>query len=178
MSVEIVFNETLENVEAALHAAFADCGFRVRPSPMADGVEVKAKMSFWLGEKGNGLLSLALPFLFKTDSVAAVLAAYQDGTTALTLRENSAFGGNLAGGATHFAGRALDRFGPGGVIAGAATAAGTTVGGAVAAKADGERKSAALAKQLAAIEARLRERLSGKIAYEGPVKPNAQQVLR
>jgi hypothetical protein len=159
MAIEIVFNETLENVEAAVHGALADCGFRVRPSPMAPGVEVKAKMAFWLGEKGNGLLSLVLPFLFKTDSVAAVLAAYQDGTTALTLRPNSSYGGNLAGGVVSIVNR------------------GTGLGSSAAGKADVDRKAEALVKQLSEIETKLRTRLGSKVAYEGPVRSDVQQVM-
>jgi hypothetical protein len=173
MAIEIVFKETFQNVEAALHASLEDCGFRVRPSPMAEGVEVKAKMGFWLGEKGNKLLSLVLPFLFKTDSVAAIIAAYQDGTIALTVRENSSFGGNLAGGATNVATSAVGSLGP---IGAAAGFVGATAGRAVASKADEAAKADALAKRLASIEDKLRQRLAGKIAYEGPVRPDVQQV--
>src|SRR6185503_14988495 len=87
--------ESFETVQDAVKASLTDCKFAVRPTP--DVGVLRAKMGFWLGEKGNKTLAQWLGFIFKVESISAVITAYTDGTTAVVLRE-STFGGNIAGG--------------------------------------------------------------------------------
>jgi hypothetical protein len=166
MTTQLVFNETFENVENAVRAAMTESGLDVRPTPMGPGVEVKAKMGFWLGEKGNKLLSLVLPFLFKVEGISAVIAAYQDGTTALTLRESGSTGGTLGAGVLSAATGGMG-------LAGDVT--NLAASGAVDA-ADAATKAAALSKLFAAVDAKVRDKLGAKIAHEGPPRPDAVQV--
>ncbi len=154
MPIEIVFSESFENVEAAVKASFTDCGFAVSPAPMAPGVQLKAKMGFWLGEKGSGFLTWALPWIFKVETIAVVLSAYQDGTTAVSLREGGVHGASLMQG----------------------LAGGGVVGSLVGQAADQERKQQMMSKSLAEVNTKLRERLGARIAYEGPPRSDVPQM--
>jgi hypothetical protein len=158
MPIEIVVNDSFENVENAVKASLADCGCAVSQPPMSAGVEVKTRMRFWIGEKGNKLLAQFVPFLWKVEMISSVITAYQDGTVAVTVREGSTFGGNLAQG-----------------VVGAAT--GGWVGSAAAYASDQAGKAQALSRLLAEVDAKLRERLAGRIAYEGPVRPDVAPVM-
>jgi hypothetical protein len=157
MPIEIVFNEHFEQVQDAVYASLAECGFAVRPTPLG-GANVQSKMGFWLGEKGNKLLAMLLPFIFKVDSVSAVITAYQDGTTGLTLRQGSSYGGNFAQGVV-------------------SSVSPLGLGSTAAHAADQVRKSEALTKLLGAVDEKLRTRLGAKIAYEGPVRPGVHPVM-
>jgi hypothetical protein len=157
MAIEIVFNESFDKVSDAVYASLVECGFAVRPTPLG-GANVQSKMGFWLGEKGNKILAMIVPFIFKVDSVSAVITAYQDGTTGLTLRQGASYGGNFAQGV-------VSSVSPLGIGATAAYAA------------DQARKGEALSKLLGAVDEKLRGRLGGKIAYEGPVKPGVYPVM-
>jgi hypothetical protein len=161
MTIELVFNESFDNVQEAVKASIAEAGFAVVPTPLA-GAEIKAKMGFWMGKKGNDLLATVLPFLFKVQSVTAIISAYQDGTTGLTLREAGTYGGNLVSGV------ADSVTGGSWITSGIASVA--------AGEADTDRKQAALGKLLQDIDVKLREKLGAKIAYEGPPRPDAVQV--
>jgi hypothetical protein len=167
MSIEIVFEETYDVVRDALTASLGEAGFRVGPSPLPPGMVIDTKTEILRAERGNPTLSKVLPFVFKTEALAAVVSAYVDGTTGVTVREDGAHGGYLASGVVATAG-----LGGGGILGGVASTAGRMAASGV----DQLASDRALGKHLARVDALLRTRLAGRIAYEGPVKPGVRQV--
>jgi len=178
MAIEIVFKESFDNVDAAVQATLTELGYTVKPSPMSEGTQVRAKMSFWLGEKGYPRLSMwpVFSWFFRCDTVSATISAYKDGTTGIAVKPNAATGGNAVGGLASVGGAALS-FVPGGGIAGSlGKTAAQTAAGVGAQVADDKLKAGALGKALEEIDKKLRERLGAKIAYEGPAKPGVEQL--
>ena len=147
MTIELVFNETFDNVQAVVKEAMTSLGFAVNEEPMPAGNRVK--MGMWTCEKGNKLLAMFLGFIFKLERVPVVMTAYQDGTTSLAVYDGGTTGGNI----------------------------GSAVGGIAGSVADAAVKENAMSKRLTEIDTIVREKLGAKIAYQGKVKEGAMPLM-
>lgn len=149
MTIEIVFKDSFENVQQAAREVFTECGYRVEEQAMPAGNRVK--MCMWQAEKGNKVLSMFLGFIFKLERAQVMMTAYQDGSTAFAVYEGGSSGTQIL---------------PGGMAGSAARLA----HGAHAAGQAG-------ADKLAPIDAKIREKLGARIAYQGKIKDGAMPLM-
>ncbi|MBI4953140.1 MAG: hypothetical protein HY908_13990 [Myxococcales bacterium] len=148
MTIELVVNDSYENVQAAARATLTELGFAIDEQAMPAGNRVKTCM--WTGEKGNKILAMFLGFIFKMDRVNVIMTAYQDGSTALAVHEGGTVGGNVVSGLG---------------------------GGLVGSAADEAMKGKAMSEKMAAFDAKLKDKLGAKIAYLGRIKDGAIPVM-
>lgn len=151
--IEVVFAEPFDKSKETARAAVTALGFAIDETAMPPGNTVK--MSIWQCTKGNKLLSMFLGFLFKSESLYVQMTGYQDGTTAFMVYDGGTTGGNTMS-----------------AVGGAALG---SAGSALGSAADSANKDKERSKNVADLNAKLREQL--RVAYEGKPGPNAMPLM-